>query len=650
MNNREQFGSYMLLKKLTEDPLGESFRAGKVGKQGIDRVVLLRVFNGQGLDAELLWRRVQGRAAIQQSLKNPNIGDGVDMGQVRGTPYVAYDYASGKNLAAVLEQSGRKRQPIPFDHALLISERIALGLTVAYETRFADDRVLHGFLIPHLVLVSNEGETKLLGFEVAPSLREVATTTAAREQFSRYVAPEALAGQAVAKADDVYSLGVILFELLTGKTLPPPSASGYGPIVDDAILFSEGTPLPPELANLLKRSLAPRDQRIGDASTWHKALGKLMADGHFNPTTFNLAFFMHNLFRDEIDRESQEIAAEKKIQVAPPPVEKPVAPAAPPPAPPAPRFGVREDTSIRDEPTPTSGGAAASGGGNKGLFIGLAAGAALLLGGGAYMMMNRGGGTAAPPPAATAPATPPPAPAPVVPAGPTPEELQAQIDKIIQDRLQASEATLNKKYNEQLAALQKQLEDAKKVQAAAPRPAAPAPAPAVVTPPAATTAAAAPATTPPAMTASPAAATPPPATAAPVTTAPATAVPAPSTAAPAPAPVLPAPAPAAPEVRLGDLVQMGPGVVPARKLTMPNPRFPEIAKRANKTAVVTVSVLVDENGRAADVQLRDAKRAGFGFDEAAIDAARRATFSPATKNGVRVKMWTNVAINFGQQQ
>ncbi|MEO8504734.1 MAG: TonB family protein [Acidobacteriota bacterium] len=638
MNNREQFGSYLLLKKLTEDPLGESFRAGKTGKQGIDRVVLMRVFNGQGLDAELLWRRVQGRAAIQQSLKNPNIGDGVDMGQVRGTPYVAYDYTSGKSLAAVLEQSGRKRQSIPFDHALLISERIALGLTVAYETRFGDERLLHGFLVPHLVLVSNEGETRLLGFEVAPALREVATTTAAREQFARYLAPEALAGQSAGKADDVYSLGVILFELLTGKSLPPPSVNGYGSIIDQAILFSEGTPMPPDIGNLLKKSLVPREQRLPDASTWHKALGKLMGDGHFNPTTFNLAFFMHNLFREDIDRETQEIAAEKKIQIAAPAVEKPVvaAVAAPmPPAPPPPRFGVREDTNVRDEPKTNSGGASAPSS-KKGMMIGIAAGAALLLGGGAYVFMNRGG-SANPATSAVIPATPASAPQPVAPAGPSPAELQAQIDKIIQERLQASEASLSKKYNDQLAGLQKQLEDAKRVPTAppvrpTPVPVAAAPAPVTITPPPAATPVPAPVATTPAATTTPAVQTPPPAPAVVVSP-----------------PVTPAPAPAAPEVRLGDLVQMGPGVIPPKKLTIPNARYPEIARRANKTAVVAVAVLVDENGRAIDVQLRDAKHAGFGFDESAVDAARRATFSPATKNGVRVKMWSLLSINFGER-
>ena len=68
------------------------------------------------------------------------------------------------------------------------------------------------------------------------------------------------------------------------------------------------------------------DQRIADAVTWHKTLSKLMIEGHFSPTTFNLAFFMHNLFRDEIERENQEIQAEKKLELpkkAPEPVAAP---------------------------------------------------------------------------------------------------------------------------------------------------------------------------------------------------------------------------------------------------------------------------------------------------------------------------------------
>src|SRR5215216_2485513 len=66
MNIPEEFGKYLLLKKLTEDPLGETFRAGKVGKEGMEQVLLLRVFNGKGVDGEKLWQKASGRAAVQE--------------------------------------------------------------------------------------------------------------------------------------------------------------------------------------------------------------------------------------------------------------------------------------------------------------------------------------------------------------------------------------------------------------------------------------------------------------------------------------------------------------------------------------------------------------------------------------------------------
>jgi serine/threonine-protein kinase len=646
MSTREQFGGYLLLKKLAEDPLGETFRGGKLTPQGLERVVLLRIFNGPGLDGERLWQRSAGRAPLQQALKNPNLGDGVDLGQVRGNPYVAYDYVSGKNLATVLEQAERKRSPLPLDHALLLAERMALGLSVASESRLGPERVLHGFLVPHLLMISNEGEARLLGFEVAPGLREVATSAGARDQFGRYLAPEALGGAAADRSDDVYSLGAILYELLTGKRLPPPAASGYGPIVDQATLSSDGAPLPAEIAALLKRSLAPREQRMGDVATWHKALAKLMIEGHYNPTTFNLAFFMHNLFRDEIDREAQEIAAEKRIQIAPGAAARGTAA---PAAAAAPRFGLSEP-AVAPEPMITA--QAASAGTRKGLWIGIAAAVALLAGIGAAFVLRRGGeevgAAAAPTTAATGAPAAAAAPEVPAPAGPSPEELQTQIDTMIAERLAASQETLKKSYDEQLRTLQKQLDDARRTTAE--RQAANRPAPAAEPP---SPAAAEPEPPPREALAEPAPVPPPAAAAADQAPAPAVAAPPPATPPQAPAEspetaaALPA-AEAAPQVRAGELVQPGPGVVRPTLLRRPAPRYPEIARRTKREATVAVSVLVDENGRVQDARLKSAK-SGYGFDEAAIEAARRSTFKPATKNGVPVKMWYDLNINFKPQ-
>src|SRR5260370_12775152 len=326
MNIPEEFGNYLLLKKLREDALGETFRAGRVGREGIEQVVLLRVFNGQGMDGEKLWQRISGRAAVQEALRSPNIGSGVDLGKVRSFPYAAYDYISGKNLATLFAQAARQRQPIPIDHALLISERLALALAAAYETRAQDERLLHGFVVPHLVMISNEGETRLLGLKVAPGLRDLWAGGWRSDDLRGYLAPEAAAAAAVATTADVASVAAILFELLASERLRlslnsrggPADGATYGPLaalIDGLVLPNEGTPLPAAVAALLKKSLAPPEQRIPDAVTWHKTISKLMIDGQFSSTTFNLAFFMHNLFRHEIDRESQEIEAEKKLEL-----------------------------------------------------------------------------------------------------------------------------------------------------------------------------------------------------------------------------------------------------------------------------------------------------------------------------------------------
>ena len=665
MNIPEEFGKYLLLKKLTEDPLGETFRAGKAGQEGMEQIVLLRVFNGKGLDGERLWAKVSGRGGVQEILRSPNIGNGVDLGRVRSFPYTAYDYISGKSLAALFAQSARQRSPIPTDHALLIAERISLALAAAYESRLQDERLLHGFVVPHLVMISNEGETRLLGFEVAPGLRELAAGGWQDEAIRPYLSPETLAGAPLGRSDDVYSLGALLYALLTGERLPAAPVESYAALIDAAVLPGEGTPLPEPVAALLKKSLAPREQRIADAATWHKTLAKLMIDGSFSPTTFNLAFFMHNLFREEIERESQEMQAEKKLDLpqrlaSPPPVA--VAPAAAMAAMQDPReatgAGVREGTGTWSGTRAHSSQAAAPS--KKPLWIGLAAAALIVLAGGGYFLFGRSGGdaqAAAPkppavsstvqpasmpgtmPPAAT-PATGPGAPGtPGAAAGTTPDELQAQIQKMFEARSKQMEDKLKGQYDDRIKQLQQQLSESRKSPSAESERAKPERTAEKAEPPA-------PVETRAAQKPEPAAA------------APQTAVPQPAGASAVQSPggaanerpaqgsaAVPQPAAPKSQVQVGDLVQPGPGVAAPKLTSRLDPRYPAAAQRLNRAAQVDIKVLVDEHGRVLDADRIGAK-AGFGFDEAALDAAKRAVFQPATRDGVRVKMWTTLRVNF----
>lgn len=639
MNTREQFGKYLLLKKLTEDPLGETFRAGLLGSKGMERVVLLRIFNGQGIDGARLWQSIAGRVAVQQGLKSPNIGDGVGMGEIEGIPYVAYDYVSGKNMANLLEQAARKRNFIPAEHALLIAERVALALASAVETRLDNDRITHGFLVPHLVMISNEGETKVLGFEVGAGLRGFSGNPVIRQHFGRYLAPEILSGAAPDRVDDIYSIGVILFELLTGRPLSAPGPDGFNSVIDQGVVATEGGPIPGPLADLLKQSLVPRDRRIKDVATWHKTLNKYMFEGQYNPTTFNLAFFMHNLFRQEIERESQEIEVEKTLPV---PVIKPredtkpgVAAVPPPPPPPAgapplsPGRGESTDTFLPDYAREKKS--------NMPLIAGgIAAALAIAVGG--YFVLSK---KEEPPPVVQAP------------SGPSVEEQQmAALRAQISELVNAETNKLSADYQAQLEKLQAQLEAAQKAADEKQRRDAEAArlAPTVTTP------VPQPTPTQVATTQEP----PPVATPIPEEKKPEP-EPEPVKPEPEPEPVKPEPTRTAPppvttptatatrpatQVRRGDLVEMGPGVVAPQPIRRPVPRYPEMARRFNKkSATVLVKVLIDENGRVVKAEIAGGEEK-FGFDAEALAAAKKSTYEPATKDGVPVKIWYTLSIQF----
>jgi serine/threonine-protein kinase len=637
MNIREQFGKYLLLKKLAEDPFGETFRAARVGTHGMEQVVLLRVFNGPGVDAATLTASLNKRREVQKALVSPNVGNGVDLGEVRGVPYVAYDYISGKDLAALQEQAKKRNHPIPSDHALLIAERIALALAVGYETRLEDERVLHGCAIPQLVMISNEGETRLLGFEAAPGLRQVVRNAAAARPLIRYLSPEARAGHPPHKSDDVYTLGVILLELLTGQALP--ADTDFSALIDGAELQSEGMPLPEDLKRLLKQSLTTQERRAGDVITWHKSLSRMMFEGQYNPTTFNLAFFMHNLFRDEIEKESREIEVEKTMElpVTPAPRPAPVAAAAAAPVS-APTFssvreptGVVTDTGIRQQRAK----------GRTKLVIGSIA-ALLLVGAGItvfLLMSGKDKPAAAPAQAAAQPPAAPPVATPdqvALEAAAAAQQAEAQrLEQLYQEMIDKQGKELEARYQQQLEALRKEMDQARQRAAEANA--------AVQTPPATTrreepavSSAQAAATQPPLRSTQPPAA-PPVVPAATVAAAP----PPPEATAAVPAPTLAA----APAIRPGDLVGPGGGATPPRLLVKPRPSYPVIAQRMRKEAIVVVRVLVDENGRVETAELKG-KEVGFGFDHEAIRAARSARFTAATKGGVAVKMWVDLPIDF----
>src|SRR5262245_28928911 len=159
-------------------------------------------------DPEYLERfRREARAVAK--LSHPNIVTVIDRGDDDGRQYIVFEHVEGENLKELVLRSGR----LPVQHALELALAVANGLAFAH-----DHGLVHRDVKPQNVLLSGEGEVKVTDFGIARSLHvdHGVTQTGTVLGTGEYLAPEQASGKPVSSATDVYSLGVVLWELLAG--------------------------------------------------------------------------------------------------------------------------------------------------------------------------------------------------------------------------------------------------------------------------------------------------------------------------------------------------------------------------------------------------------------------------------------------------
>jgi len=609
-----QFGNYLLTAALGQDALGRVYRALRLeGDRGFTR---LRILETAELSNDALLDAIEQNGEIHGFLKNPAVARGVDMDSVEGSPYIAWNEPSGRTLDVLLEKCRAIARRVPVEHALLIAEKIATALDHAYNTTVDGDRTLHGLVCPGLVVISDDGEIRLSGFGLAEGVLPSIGRPRLAAEVGPYLAPEERESGAVAQNSDVFSVGAVLYGLLTGDA-PPADAL--------AVLKGQGSvpapPVLPEIQALLRMTLAPSDARYKSSGDLRRELGKLLFSGPYSPSTFNLAYFLNDLFRDEIERETRARGREAGLDstrpgshsperaAAPAPDRPAPRPAPPPPQDPPPARTVTAPRLHVEEPV-RRGPAAA--------VIGVVA--AVAVAGGIYLVARRPGPERAAAPVAAAPVKPTPTLLPELqptPAGPTTEMTEAQFRDEVSRRLAA-----------EVHKLEAQMRDRDR------------PSPAVV--------AGGPVTRVPYPTAaSPAAAPPPVPTAVVIAEVAPTAIPsvaAVALAAVVEKPAAPAPLPVPTRIREGALVAFEDVDSQPRLVGVVKPVYPPFALKARMGGMVLLRVLVSERGTAQEVEVL--RRAPGGLTESAVDAVRRWTFSPATKAGVPVKTWMTVPIPF----
>jgi TonB family protein len=311
------FASHILFKKILTDGLGSFYRAAEFGANGTTRTVWLRVFDGPGVPAADVVGSLELADGIAEKLKAANVAEDVSHPVENGIPGLAQKWVGGRPLNHVFEKVEHEGFPVPVDNALLILEKLALAVSAGLTVDVGGSALVHGFLHPGLILITNDGEAIVSGFGIAEQLLGVLDSPEAAKEAAPYLAPEVIMTRTTGKRGDIYSLGAILFQLLTGQPLPSDPATRETAL-DQAELAYDGEPIPDDIKGLIRKAISTRpEDRFSSAADFKKELDKLLYGGAYSPTTFNLALFMDRLFRSDIEEDEKDMAAEKDVDVQP---------------------------------------------------------------------------------------------------------------------------------------------------------------------------------------------------------------------------------------------------------------------------------------------------------------------------------------------
>lgn len=318
-SNPKTLGSYRLLERLGEGGLGEVFVAMSSADgtgEGGELVAIKRVFPEIAQDEEVLSILFE-EASSAQKLRHPNISEIVELGHVGVSHFIVAEYVSGQNLEQLQSTLFHSGRVMPISAALFIIAEASSALDFAQRLAHHRDApemgLLHHDLIPQNVLVSYGGDVKVTDFSVGRSVNFLlqGRTRILKRRYG-YMPPEQIRGQTVDHRSDLFSLGVLLYELLTGtrafrgeNDLTTLDRVRRGDVVSPSAIRPD---ISIELERVVLQALASEpDERFQLARDLRRALIRCLSKESPSYTARDLASWMKTVFAAEIECEATRL-------------------------------------------------------------------------------------------------------------------------------------------------------------------------------------------------------------------------------------------------------------------------------------------------------------------------------------------------------
>jgi serine/threonine protein kinase len=320
------FGKYYLLERINVGGMAEVFRAKAYGVEGFERLVAVkRILPNIAEDKDFI-RMFIDEAKIAVQLNHANIAQIFDLGVVDNSYYIALEHVHGRDVRAIFDRSRSAGEPMPIAQACFIIMKICEGLDYAHNKRDQSGRdigLVHRDVSPQNILTSFEGEVKLIDFGIAKAAGKGAKTQAGilKGKFG-YMSPEQVRGLPIDRRTDIFSCGIVLYELLTGERLFV-GESDFSTLekVRNVEILPPSTynrKIPDELERIVLKALAKDvEDRYQNSIDLHDELQAFVYTAGEFYSRKDLAAWMKRTFTKEIEEETAKL--ESYRQLKPPP-------------------------------------------------------------------------------------------------------------------------------------------------------------------------------------------------------------------------------------------------------------------------------------------------------------------------------------------
>ncbi|MCP4606619.1 MAG: protein kinase [Proteobacteria bacterium] len=324
------FGKYYLLDRISVGGMAEVFKAKAFGVEGFERLIAVkRILPSIAEDEEFITMFID-EAKIAVQLQHANIAQIFDLGKVSDSYFIALEYVSGKDMRSIFDRMRNNGQAIPIPMAAYITMKICEGLDYAHNKKDAAGRdlnLVHRDVSPQNVLVSYDGETKIIDFGIAKAAGKAGKTQAGilKGKFG-YMSPEQVRGLPLDRRSDIFAVGICLWEMVTGERLFV-GESDFSTL--EKVRNVEITPpstynrrINEDVEKIVLKALSKEvEDRYQSAMDLHDDLQSWMYTSGSFFTRKDLGAFMQEVFRAGMEKEAASVEGfgEIVLSTVPPP-------------------------------------------------------------------------------------------------------------------------------------------------------------------------------------------------------------------------------------------------------------------------------------------------------------------------------------------